>query len=710
MPELKDYTHRLLWVKVIFIFVFIGAAVRLVQIQILDASKYQDIAKKQYEVRVPLHAQRGNIYDRNGNLLVSNSQFVSFSANPKFSGQYARKIAERFSKITGKPIKEYLEKLQSSKRYVVLEKAMRPDEAEKIPVDSLVGVVKSNEPVRLYHYNERLGQVLGTINAEYVGVSGIEQQFDKELRGVDGYVVLQKDGKNRARPSTDYPREDPVNGNSLELTIDLTYQSIAEEELKRGIQRTQAEAGLVVILQPQTGEILALANYPPVNLNEIKSVDLLRNRVVSDMYEPGSVFKIVTASAALQNNVTTLDKKFYAENGSYKVQLAGNKMRTISDTHPMKDITFMEAMAYSSNIVMAKVSNLIGPENLYNEARNFGFGMTTGIELPAEINGQLKKPVEWSGTTLNTIAYGYEVGVTPLQIAAAYAAIANDGMLMKPYIVKREIDPLGNEVFVHEPTKIRRVTSRETAQQVKTMLESVVEFGTGGVVKLPTVTIAGKTGTSRKYVDGKYESGSYNASFVGFFPAEKPELVCLVMTEKPKVGYTGAVASAPIFKAITERIINNNGLIAKTVTTPLQETTNKEDKSIEVVPDICGRTVNDAVRILQQHGFQTKIYGKGDEVMRQYPAAESIVERGTYINIMMDEETPLLAGMQKVPDVHGMSVRRASNNLAANHLGVTIIGSGVVVNQFPGSGTAVKVGARVTIMCEPKALTAAQLY
>lgn len=714
-PQLKDYKHRLLIVKIVFLLAFAAAASRLVQIQVLESRRYQEIARKQYEARVPLVAQRGNIYDRNGNLLVTNSDLVSFAADPTIAGEDARVIAREFSKVTGKPEREYVAKLQTKKRFVWLERHMRPDVAELIPLKRMGGIVKMNEAVRLYHHDEIAGQVLGATNSDNTGVSGIEQRFNDVLRGKDGYVVMQKDGLGRKRPSVDYPREEAVNGHSIELTIDLQYQSIADEELKKGVARSQAEAGLVVMLRPQTGEVLAMSNYPHVNLNKVADADLLKNRVVSDMYEPGSVFKVVTASAALQHDLVTPGRKFYAENGKYKIEYPGKRVRFINDTHPMRTVTFEEAMAYSSNIVMAKVSDLIGPEKLYTKARDFGFGMPTGIELPAEIGGQLKKTSEWSLASLNSIAYGYEVGVTPLQIVCAYSAVANDGVLMKPYIVQRERDENGQEVFAGEPVMIRRVVSKEVNEQLKKMFENVVEFGTGSMVKIPGVRIAGKTGTARKYVDGKYEEGSYNASFVGFFPVEKPEIVCLVILEKPKAGYTGALASAPIFKAIADRIINNGGLLAKTAIAEQLvysgSAVRTAHEATVSIPDVAEQEAHDAVEMLKQSGLAAKLIGSGDEVVRQYPPAGKKVERGSIVQLMMNEMEHIFASQgTTIPDVRGMSVRRAVNKLAAEQLKVSIVGTGIVVNQFPSHGALTKPGTKVTIMCEPKTITTAQLY
>ncbi len=712
-PQQKDYNNRLLAVKIVFLLFFVLAGARLVQIQLIEAAKYQEIARKQYEAKVPITAQRGNIYDRNGNVLVANSQFVSFAADPKIAGEDARFIAKEFAKVTGKPEREYIAKLQGNKRFVWMERHMRPDIAELIPLKKMAGVVKMNEAMRIYHYDELAGQVLGATNIDNVGVSGIEQQFNEVLKGRDGYVIMQKDGLGRKRPSVDYPREEAVNGHTVELTIDLQYQSIADEELKKGVARTQADAGLVVMMRPQTGEVLAMANYPHVNLNKVQSSDALKNRIVSDMYEPGSVFKIVTASAALEYEVATLEKRFYAEKGKYRIEYPGKKFRLINDSHPMENVTFIEAMAHSSNIVMAKVSDLIGNERMYKQARDFGFGMATGIELPSESNGQLRKTSEWSLASLNSISYGYEVGVTPLQIVSAYSAIANDGMLMKPYIVQRERDETGQELYTGAPQMIRRIISKSVNDQVKQMLEGVVEYGSGMVVKTPGVRIAGKTGTSRKHVNGKYEEGSYNASFVGFFPADKPEIVCLVMMENPRAGgYYGATASAPVFKAIADRIINNSGLIVGTVAAvQAPPSAGTKEVATVLIPDVAGNDAEEATALLKQSGLAAKVIGTGDDVLRQYPPAGTNVERGSIVQLMMSEtEGSGIAGDLSVPDLRGMSVRRAVNKLSAEHLGVSIVGSGVVTGQFPSPGTAMKSGAKVTIICEPKAITTAQLY
>ena len=398
--------------------------------------------------------------------------FFSYAADPKIVGDGAAAVAKKFSRVFGKPEQFYLQKMQDEKRFVWLERHVSPEVAKRLQANTLEGVAELNEPKRLYHYDNIGGQVIGCTNIDNVGISGIEYSSDKALRGADGFVVMQRDGMGRKRPSADYPRQEPVYGHSIGLTIDVGYQSIVEDELKKGVDRMKATAGLAMILNPNTGEVLAMAHIPSVNPYDVAHTDAqtLRARAVSDMFEPGSVFKIVTVSAALEHKLIAPGQMFFAEHGKYRVPLNGGKFRLITDTHESGMITFQQGLELSSNIVMAKASDIIGAERLYTQARDYGFGMPTGIELPGEASGELKKPVDWSGATLNSIAYGYEIAVTPLQIAAAYCAVANGGVLMKPYIIAKEMDEAGEAVYTGHPEKIRRVISEETAKTMKRFL------------------------------------------------------------------------------------------------------------------------------------------------------------------------------------------------------------------------------------------------
>jgi cell division protein FtsI (penicillin-binding protein 3) len=707
---------RFIALKLGFALFFVLIAGRLVQIQFLQASKYESIARKQYELTVPLPSMRGNIYDRNNNVLASNSMFVSFAADPKVVGENASENARQFATAFGKSNSFYSAKLRSVtssgslKRFVWLERHARPEIAKRIEAQKLTGVVPIDEPKRLYHYDAVAGTLIGFTDVDNKGISGLEFEFDEYLRGKDGSVIMQRDGLGHARPSVDYPRIEPRNGHNLVLTIDLAYQSIVEEELKKGVQKNKASAGLAVMLNPKTGEVLALANVPGINPNDPGAYDIgaARNRVVTDVFEPGSVFKVVTASAAYENGLVSPEKKFYAEHGTYYATVSTrSKPQKITDTHPYEWLTFQEAIELSSNIVMAKVGPFIGPERLYRQARNFGFGIPTGIDLPGEVRGKLKKPNEWSGTTLQTMAYGYEVSVTPLQIAMAYGAVANKGVLMRPYVVSEVQDRDGDVLFEQRPQMIRRVISEPTAAMLIQAFEGVVERGTAKESRIQGVRIAGKTGTSRKVVDGHYGTGNYTGSFVGFFPIEDPQVVCLVMMDNPQAGgYYGGTVSAPVFRAIAERIINTTGRFTKTP----QPKDQLPNNGI-TVPDVRTLQVGIASRLLESHGLKCQTVGTGDIVVKQVPQPGKRLEKDDVVQIVLNEtggRTP--GGPPDVPDVRGMSLRRAINRLVVDEFDFEVRGSGVVVSQVPAPGQKTHPGTTIRLTCEPRPIVTAVLY
>jgi cell division protein FtsI (penicillin-binding protein 3) len=708
VPAYKEAFGRILTVKIILVLLFAVIVVRLVQIQVLDSSRYREIARRQYEARVVLPATRGTIVDRNRKMLVSNTRSVSFGADPAMVGDKAGEVAGIFSREFGKPRVHYLEKLRTTgKRFVWLERHVRAEHAEKIPSDGYDGLIRLTEARRLYNYDHVAAHLIGFTDIDNKGLSGIELVLDRELRGRDGFMVMQRDGLGRKRPSPDYPRVEPVNGHHVVLTLDLEYQSIAEEELRRGIERTKADGGLVVMMDPANGEVLALAHAPGFDPHHPGQTDqtLFRNRAITDMFEPGSIFKVVTVSAALEHEVVTASQKFYAEKGTYTVQLPRGKSRIISDTHEYEMLTVQEAMELSSNIVMAKISDKIGAELLYTTARNFGFGIATGIGLPGEVSGELKKPTQWSGTTLNTMAYGYEVGVTPMQIAAAYCVVANGGVLVRPFVVKEILNQDHGVIERVYPQTVRRVLSKETAATMTKFFEGAVERGTGVGARVEGVAIAGKTGTSRKYVGGRYEAGSYTASFAGFFPAASPKVVCLVMLDNPRAGgYTGGEASAPIFRAIVQKVAAQSGRFTG------QDV--MASSTVErVVPDVTNMETNNAVRTLQAHGFVARPPAGEGVIISQSPPQGSRARRGSTVQLAIHPEaTAVPEGSSRVPDLRGLAMRRAINRLLMQQLDVDVEGSGVVVGQYPSAGATVKSGTKVHLRCEPRNLASITLY
>lgn len=654
--------RRRLKVLQIGLMVFFGVVCcRLLQIQVVETGTYREIAQRQYQTTIDLPATRGMLLDREGNTLASNSKFVSFAADPKVAAEDARAIAVKFSQLFGKPRQYYAEKLRSDSRFVWLERQVSNAFVKKIDRKKLEGIVLRNESKRLYYQDRLAGQLIGSTNIDNEGMAGLELRYEAELRGADGYVVLQRDGKGRAQPTVDYPRVEPVDGHNIMLTIDMWLQSIAEKELKKGVEQNKAVAGIVVMLQPRTGEVLALAQYPGIDPNHFgdSRAEDQKLRAVTDMFEPGSVFKIVTASAAFEHSLVNPDRKFFAENGTYTVPVAGGRPRKIVDTHKEGWITFRQAMEFSSNIVMAKASDIIGNERLYTMARNYGFGISTNVGYPGEVRGLLKKPVEWSGTSLNSIAYGYEIGVTPIQIAAAYSAVANGGILMKPFLLKKEIDAADQVVTETQPQPIRRVVSEATAKLLTDVFEGVVARGTGSSARIEGVRIAGKTGTSRKLVNGEYSTKNHTASFVGYFPVEDPKYLCLVMMDIPGGNiYTGGTTSAPVFRAIAQQIVRTQDY--RYPGTPAEDS-------------LGGKTV-----------------------MAENGAAMTPSKRPS------QKVMPRSSGGPVVPDVKGCSVRRAVGILTAEKYHPVVNGSGIVMSQNPQAGQPAKAGMRVVLNCQPK--------
>ena len=702
VPPHRRASRRVRGLKIFLLFCFLVLVVRLVYIQIIRASAYREQARRQYEARMELPAARGTISDRNGKILVSNTLYVSFAADPSVAGSDRDDIATQFARVFNKRRQDYFGEMRdATRRFVWLERWVHPSLSSRISARDLRGLIVREEPKRLYHYDCAAGQLIGVTGVDNSGLSGLEQQFDRWLRGRDGYVVLQRDALRRTRPTVDYPRVDPVDGQNLTLTIDADIQSVVDEELERGVSRAQAEGGQAVIVDPATGEILAMATFPSINPNKTSdlNIDALRNRVITDAYEPGSIFKIVTISSVLENKAARLDEKINAENGSYHVPTGNGRTREITDTHPHGMLTFQEAIEQSSNIVMAKVALRVGPENLFRMARAYGFGATTGIELPAEADGGLKKPKDWSGTTLQSMAYGYEVSATALQLVMAYAAVANNGILMKPFVVRQVVNAQGEVMVDTRPQRVRPVISPQNAATLTKLFEGVVERGTGTPAKVRGLRIAGKTGTARMTIDGKYSQGNYVASFVGYFPAEDPKVVCLVVLDRPRSGsYYGGQASAPIFKAIVEKIRTMAGRL-RTIAPSTTIATN----GTRTVPNVMNLRTDVAAALLRAENFVPEVAGAGTVIVAQSPVPGSSIPAKSAVTLKTNTIARTIpAGFTLVPEVRGLSVRRAINQLTTQQLEVAVVGSGNVRAQSPSPGEQVRQGTQVTLRCEPR--------
>jgi cell division protein FtsI (penicillin-binding protein 3) len=412
---------------------------------------------------------------------------------------------------------------------------------------------------RSYPYGTAAVQTLGLVGRDGRGLEGLELLYDEILRGQTGWTIRQLDARGRSHPSAEYPRKPAQSGGSVVLTIDADYQSIVQQELEKGAGRYQALSAMAIVTEPGTGEVLALACYPPVSpdlFTESEQADLV-NKAISEQFEPGSTFKAVTMAAALEEGAVHPDEIIDGENGSFSV---GGHNLGEAEGHRYGRITAAQALAYSSNICLVKIGAKLGREKLYQYARAFGFGSKTGIEFPGEAAGVLTKPSSWSAIQSANICFGQGLSVTGMQLAAAYGAIANGGYLLRPRLVKSLEAPNGAILQVSKPDTLRRVLSQETAGKIVEMLRRAVNdsLGTGRQARIEGWNVAGKTGTGQRKIPGQkgYASGRYTASFVGFMPSDLPRLLAVVVVNEPKGAYYGGQVAAPICRNIFKRAIS----------------------------------------------------------------------------------------------------------------------------------------------------------
>lgn len=673
----------------LFLFAALIAA-KLVYVQIIAASDFKEKARRQYESRLTVKANRGIIYDRSMNRLASNLTFVSFAADPTVIDS-ADKIAKAFAAAFGKSEDSYREKLKQKSQFVWLERRAAMDKAKDISDRKFAGIIELKELNR--HYENLAAQVIGFTDMDNAGISGLEKLLDDTLKGTDGFMILQRTASGKSFPSVSYPREEATDGNSVQLTLDMTVQAIVEDELRRGAVSAGASAAMAIVMDVKTGEILAMANYPEFDMNNkaTYTVQTTRNRAVTDAFEPGSTFKLVQAVAATEVGLRKADDKVNAENGKWRV-----KNRVITDHEKLGTVTYQQAIAHSSNIIAAKTALMIGEENFYKTATAFGFGTKTGIDLEGEISGRLKPVKDWSGITLPWMAQGYEVLVTPVQMLSAYAALANDGVLMKPFVVKKVLSPSGKVLTEKRPAEVRRVMKKETARLVREYFKAVVDSGTGIAAQLEGVDAAGKTGTAQKLVNGSYKTGSYASSFVGFFPVERPRVAALVMMDNPTNGYYGSMTAAPVFSRIGSRVANASGEYQEKIAAVVTPKPSAQKQFLDTVksvavPNVCGLSPDEAKEVLRLHKLDFK---------RENEAAGIVVAQGVKsgVRAAMWSKVPLtFSGSEqlgKMPNLVGLRADRAIYEAKQLGLKIRFAGAaGTVVSQTPKAGSAVSASA-----------------
>ena len=687
--------------------------VQLVRINFIEGEGLRQLWNKQAITEIAIPAERGNIYDRNGTLLATNTVDYRMAIDPKVPGMTQAKVdcvLVTMGRTTGKGKAYYqgiLSNAPSWSRYVVMEKNMNSTQKEELAKLGIRGVILEENYRRSYTFGSLAAHTMGFVNHEMRGQIGLESYYDNELKGVDGVQQVRKDAFQRVFEYVGAPKKLPIEGYDLHTTINASIQAILEDELQVGVHQYQANYGTGIIMDPTTGEILAMANYPSYNPNIPGDIneENRRNFAIADLVEPGSTFKLVTTIAAVEQGVIKENELFETpENGA--VQIHG---LTLRDHDPLGTINFEEVIQQSSNVATAEIAMRLDDDTFYQYARNLGFGTPTHIDLAGEEGGRMAKPFEWSLVSLPWMSHGYELLSTPLQTTQAYAAFANRGDLMRPYLVKEITNSNGQIVEEFHPTHIRRVAKAKTLDKLYPVFESVVsDSGTGDLAQIPGLRIAGKTGTAKKVVKGVY-SNRYRGSFVGFFPIEAPRYVIYIMLDEPKpVGYGGYTAG-PIFKQVALRIAGLDQDLQRQLVQY-----HSYDNTYAIAPSLLGLSPEQAKKLLNSLHIPFEMKGKGDWIVQQQPAAGDTVFSKTRLYLQVEPKSGLLNPHKdpktllnethikeieriKLPDLRGMSMRTAHNMLAELGLKTKRIGSGTIYSQFPTAGEYMSPGRTVTL-------------
>ena len=565
--EKRHIRLRLASVIFIFFILFTAIGARAVYLQVFCGSWLAQKAADQYERSFELAGNRGTIYDTNFAKMAVSNLATSIAAYPQ-QIKNARKSAKVLSRILKINRKVLQEKLICKKPFVWIKRQSSPNETKAVKDLELQGIGFIPEYNRFYPNKTLAAQVLGFTGTDGNGLEGIEFYYDTYLRGAKGNFTILKDafGNRFVSGKGNIP---DYSGKNIILTIDKTIQYITEKVLEETVTSFSARSGMAVVMVPKTGAILAIAHYPFFNPNSFKYFgrELWRNRAITDPFEPGSTMKIFSASSAIESGGSSSNTIYFCENGAYRI---GRKI--IHDNASHGWLSLQQIVKYSSNIGAVKISEKLGPEHLYNTLCNFGFGTKTGIDCPGETAGSLALYKKWTKLDTSVISFGHGISVSAVQLISAVSTIANDGVLMKPHLVRAITDKNGRYIHRFKPRKVRRVISADTARAIVKIMKTVItRNGTGTRAALEGYSVCGKTGTSQKIgKDGTYAEGKYIASFAGFTPAENPEIAILVVIDEPVEKYYGGIVAAPAFKKIAHESLNHMNI---SPTIPLNQLT-----------------------------------------------------------------------------------------------------------------------------------------
>ena len=719
-PSISSKRRLVVIFFIVSLFMF-ALIIRLGWIQIVQGEHYKELANSQQTRDIPIPSKRGTIYDRNGKELAISASTNTIWAKPKEVTE-PEKAGEILSEILDLDADETIKKLKDTKYGLVRVERWVDDEiADEIRSKKIKGVWIAEDNKRYYPYGNFASYVLGHTTDDNKGMAGVELEYEKYLSGLPGRWIKNTDGAGRQLAFSVERYHPPEDGLSLVLTIDEVIQHFAEKAVEKALEVNNAKRVSTIVMDIKTGDILAMAakpdydpNVPRIPLDEtlklqIEEMDdekkleawfsMWRNPIINDTYEPGSTFKLITTAAAIEEGIATPESGFHS---SGIINVGGRPIKCWRWYNPHGHQTLKEAVENSCNPVFVELGQKMGAETFYDYINGFGFSDVTGIDLPGEGKSIMYSLNNVGPVELATISFGQSISVTPIQLINAVSAIANDGKLMKPRIVKELIDTEGNIIHRYEETMVRQVISKKTSQDLREIMEAVVSEGSGKGAYIPGYRVGGKTGTAQKVVDGRYATGVYVSSFIGIAPSDDPRLAVLAIVDEPR-GYSqyGSVVGTPIAKEILEESLRYLDVKPRYTDEEAQVLVQEE----VIVPEVRGMTVKEASTMLSEnrlnHLTGVEFTGEGNDIVVDiFPKPGAKVPEKSMIMLYTrnNEASP---SSVVVPDLKGKTIREVNTILNAKGLKLKISGSGLSYSQMPEAGTEVEGGSIVSVEFRP---------
>lgn len=678
--------RRVRFVRLWATLAFAALLARLVYVQFIWADDLSEYALDMRMQDIPIQPRRGVIYDRAGHELAFSIDVESVYAIPA-QVKDKEDTATALSSILGMKYDDLYNRLTRQSSFEWIKRKIPDDVARQIREKKFPGVGFTQESLRVWPKGSLLSQVLGIVGLDNNGLEGLEYEYDDVLRGTPGRFTVEVDAVGDALPQSQKGYVAAVQGKSLMLTVDEVVQFIAERELEKAVKQSQALGGLAIAMNPQNGEILAIASRPTYDPNKYDLYPQANRRIIgiTDSYPPGSTFKPITAAAALETGAVSVNDSF---NCTGSIAVGPDTLHCVV-AHGSQ--TFEEVIENSCNVGFVQIGLRTGVDGFYKYLDLFGVTSATGVDLPGEATGIVVPKGDAKPIDLAVMSFGQTLQLTPIQLISAISAVANGGYTVVPHLVKEIIGIDGQIIESKDYGKVHQVISEQTAGELRAALEKVVAVGTGKQAYVPGYRLAGKTGTSNKVIDGRTSEGRYLAWFIGFAPANDPKLALLVMVDEPKGAYYGGVIAAPVFSGVMRDVL-------RYMEVPPQQEPSQGQADYVTVPDLAGKDAAGAVALLRTLELVGAEEGPGQRVLRQFPAAGVKVPKGTSIILYTDEEAVAGPGTVAVPSLVGLGLTQARAKLTELGLPMSAQGSGFCVSQEPAAGSLVGPGTMVKVV------------